>query len=344
MKLIIQASNVNGGGGAVLLIAILEAAQALGVPVQAFVDTRLKLPQSLRQSAINFSFIKPGIFSRLMAEYRLHQLAQRGDLLLAFGNLPPLLKSQADICLFLQNRYLLESWSQINFSLRVKARILMERLWFSSRAGSAARLLVQSTTMARMLAEKYQLDAEVMPFSPVMQEIAPQPEQQAQQYDFVYVASAEPHKNHRKLINAWAILAKEQIFPSLCLTFDSQLHPDIQTTIEQVKTQGARITNLGPVAPSAVANLYTQSRALIFPSLIESFGLPLIEADRLGLDILASELDYVRDVVNPADVFNPDSEISIARCVARYLQHAGLRTPVMSPQSFLHDLLADKIV
>lgn len=344
MKLIIQASNVNGGGGAVLLIAILEAAQELSIPIQAFVDARLKLPEDLRKSTINFTFIKPGIFTRLMAEYRLYQLAQRGDLLLAFGNLPPLLKSQADVCLFLQNRYLLESWSQINFSLRVKARILMERLWFSSRARSAARLLVQSTTMARMLAEKYQLDAEVMPFSPVMPPIAQQPEQRAQQYDFVYVASAEPHKNHQKLINAWAILAKEQIFPSLCLTFDAQRHPDLQACIERVKMQGAKIINLGPVAPDAVTKLYAKSRALIFPSLMESFGLPLIEADKLGLDILAAELDYVRDVVNPAEVFNPDSEISIARCVARYLKHAGLRTPVMSPKSFLRDLLADKIV
>jgi len=47
--------------------------------------------------------------------------------------------------------------------------------------------------------------------------------------------------------------------------------------------------------------------------------LPLIEAREANIDIIAPELDYVRDVVCPVETFDPLSPISIARAVKRYL-------------------------
>ena len=75
--------------------------------------------------------------------------------------------------------------------------------------------------------------------------------------------------------------------------------------------------------------LYASAGALVFPSLGESFGLPLIEARQAGLSILAPELDYVRDVCEPAQTFDPQSATSIARAVKRFLQ---LADPVPLPQ------------
>jgi glycosyltransferase involved in cell wall biosynthesis len=74
---------------------------------------------------------------------------------------------------------------------------------------------------------------------------------------------------------------------------------------------------------------------LIYPSQLESFGLPLVEAVSLGLDVIASELDYVRDVVYPVQTFDPTSALSIARAVKRY---CGLTDPAFqlnSPAEFL---------
>ena len=59
---------------------------------------------------------------------------------------------------------------------------------------------------------------------------------------------------------------------------------------------------------------------MIFLSLVESFGLPLIEASKLPLHIVASELDYVRDVCVPKENFNPKSSNSIAVAVRRFLK------------------------
>lgn len=65
--------------------------------------------------------------------------------------------------------------------------------------------------------------------------------------------------------------------------------------------------------------MYGQSRAAIYPSLFESFGLPLLEAKEAGLPVLASERDYVRDVIEPNITFDPLSPLSIARAVMRHL-------------------------
>jgi glycosyltransferase involved in cell wall biosynthesis len=78
-----------------------------------------------------------------------------------------------------------------------------------------------------------------------------------------------------------------------------------------------------------ISGLDAQAKALIFPSLFESFGLPLLEAAKAGLPILASERDYVRDVVKPVASFDPESALSIARAV---LRHQGLEVDPIMPE------------
>ena len=66
--------------------------------------------------------------------------------------------------------------------------------------------------------------------------------------------------------------------------------------------------------------LYNNSQALVYPSKKESFGLPLIEAQKLGLSIVSSELDY-KDIIDPDQTFDPNSEMSIKRAIKKALEH-----------------------
>ncbi|MEY8216185.1 MAG: glycosyltransferase, partial [Colwellia sp.] len=93
---------------------------------------------------------------------------------------------------------------------------------------------------------------------------------------------------------------------------------------------------------NGVNRLYEASKALVFPSLRESFGLPLIEASSAGLPIIASELDFVRDVSCPVQTFDPSSPVSIARAIARFLE-IRIESGVMNtPDSFVEMLIAPK--
>jgi hypothetical protein len=61
----------------------------------------------------------------------------------------------------------------------------------------------------------------------------------------------------------------------------------------------------------------------------------LIEARQAGLPILASELDYVRDVIDPEQTFYPGSPTSIARAVNRFIGIEEQALPLLDAQDFM---------
>ncbi|WP_169800064.1 glycosyltransferase [Thauera humireducens] len=159
-------------------------------------------------------------------------------------------------------------------------------------------------------------------------------------FDFVYVSSGEAHKNHMNLVEAWRLLAASGCRPSLALTLDTQAYPELCTHISRVADEYAlTVTNLGLLSKEAVNSLYQSVGAMIYPSTTESFGLPLIEAAKWGLPILAPELDYVRDVVNPTETFDPNSPVSIARAVSRFLGVAEKPIEIRTAAAFLEEVL-----
>ena len=156
---------------------------------------------------------------------------------------------------------------------------------------------------------------------------------------FAYVASGEPHKNHANLLSAWRILAEEGFFPTLYLTLDPGKNVVYCRTINELRTaRRARIINLGGLAHDGVLALYRKVDALLYPSVFESFGLPLIEARQAGLPVVASELDYVRDILNPAESFDPGSPISIARAVKRFMAVPEAVLPLQDAKAFMEYL------
>jgi len=104
------------------------------------------------------------------------------------------------------------------------------------------------------------------------------------------------------------------------LPFDESQNQVLCLDIEEMcKLHGLKITNERYLSHSEILKLYKRVDALIYPSTFESFGLPLIEARQAGLRVLASEMDYVRDVLDPEQTFDPQSPVSITRAVKRFL-------------------------
>lgn len=62
-------------------------------------------------------------------------------------------------------------------------------------------------------------------------------------------------------------------------------------------SEDERITYMGTLPYAEVSAMYRACDALVFPSYIETFGLPLIEAAMVGLPILAADLPYAREVL-----------------------------------------------
>ena len=320
MALIIHATNVHQGGGRTLLLSLLKAAISRDDVRAVLLDERLDTPNGL-EDKINVLHYKPSLSSRFSAERALASFASSDDIILCFGGIPPLFRQRAKVLLFVQNRYLTGGVSTCDFPFWVKIRIAGERLIFRRAEHTVDRILVQTPSMYRSLTPALQGIAKVLPvFDPAVIQGLPNSQKSADGPIFLYVASGEPHKNHRTLVEAWKLLASEGISMPLRLTLAESDPAALREWIENESLRFALDIDIGVNRDRCrVQELYTRSDVLIFPSYFESFGLPLLEARQAGLAIIAAERDYVRDVVIPEQCFDPESPISIARAVKRYL-------------------------
>lgn len=335
MTLIIHAPNIHQGGGKTLLTELLTN---VGSSSEVICILDQRLIEKLINPPMNSLSVNPSIANRFSAEIKLRQITKPGDDVICFANLPPLFSNRGNVFVFLQNRYLFGVHDFSGFPVGARLRLAIERVWFRYRMRSGYQIIVQSLSMQRDLRLSLGLDSLVLPFLPeaVSCRVTSNIEDKATMFDFVYVSSAEPHKNHENLLNAWVILAEQGIRPSLALTVSRDTAAHVANLIDQKKDKhGLKITNFGTLTPGDVLKLYSNSSALIFPSKLESFGLPLLEAGQLGLPILASELDYVRDVIDPVQTFDPHSPTSIARAVLRHLKLHLPKTETVDAKEFL---------
>ncbi len=345
-KLFIHASNVHQGGGRSLLDALLNAFQG---EVVLTVDERMPLSGALAKS-VQLKRVKPSLVCRLNAERWLARSVAPEDIVLCFGNLPPLFKLRGHTAVFVQNRYLIDDVKLNGFPLRVRLRLVVERLWLSSKMTNASEFIVQTPTMKRLLEIKTRgrVPVRVLPFvsepKGYARSVLQSKVQKENDFDFVYVASGEPHKNHRRLLEAWCLLADEGLFPSLCLTLDEVRFAGLCRLIDEVRQRyGVKVNNVGELSHHDVLELSRKSGAVIYPSKFESFGLPLIEARQAGLPVLASELDFVRDVLDPEQTFDPDSPLSIARAVKRFMGMVEQPLPLLDASQFLASVFRKRL-
>lgn len=122
---------------------------------------------------------------------------------------------------------------------------------------------------------------------------------------FFYPASLEPHKNHKILFKTFTKIEKMNFEKfKLIVTLDPKQVPFKNRNNKNIIFIGQQ--------PSKVINeIYRIVDFLIFPSLNESLGLPLIEANLYKLPIIASDMEYVYDVCKPFLTFDPYSENDI---------------------------------
>lgn len=334
MALIIYASNIHQGGGKTLLLSLISAIES---PCTIFVDSRLPEHQKSNDQ-VNFIKVTPNLISRIKSEYHLKTISKEDDTILCFGNLPPILRNNGKVFVYLQNRYLCSNVKLNGFSWRIRIRIFIERLWLKYFLRNS-HVLVQSQTMKKHAESYLNTNVTVMPFYPEQDSSDKDCSRRNIVFDYVYIASGEPHKNHLRLLEAWVILANYGLKPSLRLTLATKNKDTFLDELVEKKNQFGLNIHSELVPSDEIDMIYQQSGALIYPSFFESFGLPLIEAKRHGLAIIASEKDYVRDIVNPCQTFDPESALSIARAIMRHMNIDQSPRVLDTPSDFLKKLM-----
>jgi glycosyltransferase involved in cell wall biosynthesis len=142
-----------------------------------------------------------------------------------------------------------------------------------------------------------------------------------------FPANMWPHKNHALLLLALSRLRQlSGMTPSLVFTGDDMGQWEQFEALARHFDLQAQVRHLGYVAADDLPGLYRGAAMLLFPSLFEGFGIPLVEAMALGCPIAAANATSIPEVVGDAALlFDPRQPDSIATACARLLTDEDLR-------------------
>lgn len=114
---------------------------------------------------------------------------------------------------------------------------------------------------------------------------------------YLMVATFDPRKNHRYLISAFDLLWKQRPDLKLCLVGRiGWLCEDILVQLEKHPRRNKDLFVFHDLSDAELQYCYSSSRGVIFPSIVEGFGLPIVEALWHGQKTFASDTPIHREV------------------------------------------------
>lgn len=151
---------------------------------------------------------------------------------------------------------------------------------------------------------------------------------------FLYPATDFRYKNHVVLLEAIKCLkiTEPDILKKFEVLFTISEDSDLYRKIKEYNIEET-VKCIGLQPFDELQKLYGKSTALLFPSKIETFGLPLLEAAIHGLTILASNLAYANEVlINYENKYfcNPDSPEEWMIRIKKIVNMNDIRTPLKS--------------
>ncbi len=150
---------------------------------------------------------------------------------------------------------------------------------------------------------------------------------------FFYPANFWPHKNHETLLVAYRLYAQSAGSRAWPLILSG--HPDARMKLLEELRDGlglaGQVQFAGHLDDAAFGRLWAAAAALVFPSLHEGFGIPLLEAMRFGVPIVAASAGSLPEVAGDAALLvDPRDTRAIAEALRRIAIREGLREDLIA--------------
>jgi glycosyltransferase involved in cell wall biosynthesis len=140
--------------------------------------------------------------------------------------------------------------------------------------------------------------------------LSPMAAQRSRPY-LLYVGRRGGYKNFARLLEAYALSECRKEAELLCFGPDPFDSSERETIRNLGLSSGEVATLCGD--DSMLSSLYRGALAMVYPSLYEGFGIPLLEAMSFGCPVVCSNTSVFREVVGDAGLFfEPDNVESIA--------------------------------
>lgn len=123
---------------------------------------------------------------------------------------------------------------------------------------------------------------------------------------FVMIGTIEGRKNHLLLLHLWEKLAKElgPATPKLVLIGQRGWEADeVFALLDRSPRLKGYVRELGRCDDATMFGWLDHARALLMPSFIEGFGIPVIEALQRGVPVIASDLPVFREIAGDIPLY-----------------------------------------
>lgn len=142
-----------------------------------------------------------------------------------------------------------------------------------------------------------------------------------------YPANFWPHKNHRMLLTAFGMYASRHPESQLDLVFTGALDEAQKKLQKEVQMMGLekRVHFLGYLPEDQLTAVWQGCSFLVFPSLYEGFGIPVLEAMQFGKPVICSNVTSLPEVAGDAALyFDPRKPEEIVRSLEKIMGNKEL--------------------
>lgn len=227
------------------------------------------------------------------------------------------------VYILLQNNLIFDSRAYLEFRRFYRLKLYILRRWFLLVSRQSDIILTQTQSMQKSVSSYFLLPPsfrklQTFTDSPSFPKLSSSrflgnTSSASSPIKLFYPASFLGHKNHFRAIQALNLIYASfgPVFVLYCTITNGDL--------SSLSARPGSVVPLGVISREEVFEMYQICDYLFFPSLCESLGLPLVEAQYHSLPIAASALDFVYESCDPCLTFNPYSVTSIASSLSSLL-------------------------
>ena len=140
----------------------------------------------------------------------------------------------------------------------------------------------------------------------------------------LYVGNAYPHKNLERMILAFSSMNKDQKYQLVLVGKIDYFYNRLKKLIEKKNIKD--VVFLGQITDEILDMIYGESRAYVFASLYEGFGIPPLEAMSKNIPVISSDHPCMKEILEDgAYFFNGKEEKEISEAMKKIMEDEELR-------------------
>lgn len=305
-KLLLDAVFINNSGGLVLLKYLIDELEKTNYDIVYLLDYRIKGICLGIKNSNNVFYLKNSLLNRFIFYMKnKHSFSK----VFCFGNIPPSIRLDAIVYTYFHQLNYLQKRTYLGFINNIVFRF--KKFFFRLHINLTDFWIVQTEYVKNELASKYTIKHSekiyIIPFYPpiIVEDKLAKVEE-----SFLYVSSGFIYKNHFNLISAFCKFFDRYGKGILYLTISDEF-VDLRNLIDKYVLNGYPIVNLGNLNRDELGKYYSSCKFLIFPSIVESLGLGILEGIENDCVIIGPDLPWIFPVCVPSILFNPFSVDSI---------------------------------